>query len=75
MLGIEKMKEMFDQTFQAMDAMDNFRTKAIDVMGQNNAMIRDQLARADSYVDRTRQQQAREAAGAVIPSDDGPVKL
>ncbi|WP_395701755.1 toxic anion resistance protein [Aquabacterium sp.] len=75
MLGIEKMKEMFDQTFQAMDAMDNFRAKAIDVMGQNNAMIRDQLARADNYVDRTRQQQAREAAALPSANTDGPVKL
>lgn len=74
MLGIEKMKEMFDQTFQAMDAMDNFRAKAIDVMGQNNAMIREQLARADNYTDRTRQQQAREAAAA-SGALDGPVKL
>ncbi len=72
MLGIDKMKEMFDQTFKAMDAMDNFRTKAIEVMGQNNNIIRDQLARADQYLDRTRQQQAREAAA---PGDDGPVKL
>mgnify|MGYP002133249907 CR=1 FL=1 len=77
MLGIEKIKEMFDQTFQAMDAMDNFRSKAIDVMGQNNALIRDQLARADTYVDRTRQAQAREAAGQALGqiSTDGPVKL
>ena len=66
MLGIDKIKEMFDQTFKAMDAMDTFRAKAIDVMGQNNAIIREQLARADNYVDRTRQQQAREAAGSVL---------
>lgn len=72
MLGIAKIQEMFDQTFQAMDAMDSFRAKAIDAMGQNNAMIRDQLARADSYVDRTRQQQARQAAGG---GTEGPVKL
>lgn len=77
MLGIEKIKEMFDQTFQAMDAMDNFRSKAIDVMGQNNALIRDQLARADNYVDRTRQAQAREAAASVVPAPaiGGPVKM
>jgi uncharacterized protein YaaN involved in tellurite resistance len=75
MLGIEKIKEMFDQTFQAMDAMDNFRAKAIDVMGQNNALIRDQLARADNYVDRTRQHQAREAAAQALPGTDGPVKM
>ena len=73
MLGIDKIKEMFDQTFQAMDAMDSFRAKAIDVMGQNNTIMREQLARADNYVDRTRQQQAREATVAV--SLDGPVKL
>jgi uncharacterized protein YaaN involved in tellurite resistance len=73
MLGIDKIKEMFDQTFKAMDAMDTFRSKAIDVMGQNNTIIREQLARADSYVDRTRQQQAREAAGGLL--DQGPVKL
>jgi len=57
--------------------MDNYRAKAIDVMGQNNALIRDQLSRADTYVDRTRQAQAREAAGqaAAQISTDGPVKL
>jgi uncharacterized protein YaaN involved in tellurite resistance len=76
MLGIEKIKEMFDQTFQAMDAMDSFRAKAIDVMGQNNALMREQLTRADTYVDRTRQAQAREAAQAALPNDaGGPVKL
>jgi uncharacterized protein YaaN involved in tellurite resistance len=72
MIGIEKLKEMFDQTFKAMDAMDDFRSKAIDVMGQNNAMIKEQLAKADQYVDRQRQQQAREATRAAI---SGPVAL
>lgn len=72
MLGIEKMKEMFDQTFKAMDAMDNFRAKSIDVMGQNNAIIKEQLARADQYIDRTRQRQAREATQL---SSSGPVAL
>ena len=75
MLGIDKIKEMFDQTFKAMDAMDTFRAKAIDVMGQNNTIIRQQLERADTYVDRTRQQQAREAAGPAGGALEGPVKL
>lgn len=72
LLGIEKLKTMFDQTFKAMDAMDNFRTKAIGVMGQNNAMMKQQLARADAYLDRTRQQQAREATRQTL---SGPVAL
>jgi uncharacterized protein YaaN involved in tellurite resistance len=72
MLGVEKMKEMFDQTFKAMDAMDDFRSKSIAVMGQNNAMIKEQLARADTYIDKTRQQQAREATKVAL---SGPVAL
>jgi len=72
MIGIEKIKEMFDQTFKAMDAMDNFRSKSIEVMGQNNAIIKEQLARADQYIDRTRQQQAREASRLAV---SGPVAL
>ena len=72
MIGIDKMKEMFDQTFKAMDAMDTFRSKAIDAMGQNNAMIQEQLKKAESYTDRTRQQQAREAAKTI---SSGPVAM
>ena len=72
MVGMEKLKEMFDQTFKAMDAMDNFRSKAIDVMGQNNAIMKQQLAQADQYLDRVRQAKAREATSAAM---SGPVAL
>ena len=72
MLGIDKIREMFDQTFKAMDAMDNFRSKAIDVMGQNNAIMKQQLAQADQYLDRVRQAKAREATSAAM---SGPVAL
>ncbi|WP_156949912.1 toxic anion resistance protein [Simplicispira psychrophila] len=72
MVGIEKLQEMFDQTFQAMDAMDNFRSQAIVVMGQNNAMISAELQRAEQYIDKVRQQQARQATSTQL---SGPVKL
>ena len=72
MLGIEQIQSMFDQTFQAMDAMDTFRSKAIETMGTNNKLIAEQLQRAEAYTDRVRQQQAKEA---VAGSVDGPVKL
>lgn len=72
MIGIDKLKEMFDQTFKAMDAMDTFRSKAIEVMGQNNIIVKEQLAKSDQYVDRLRQQQAREATRLV---SSGPVAL
>ena len=73
MIGIETMQSMFDQTFKAMDAMDSFRSKAIDVMGKNNEIIRQQIAKSEGYVDRVRQQRAREAGGAAAL--EGPVAL
>lgn len=72
MIGLEKLREMFDQTFKAMDAMDSFRSEAIQVMGQNNAMIREQLDRAEGYVDRVR---ARAARAALAVDTPGPVRL
>jgi uncharacterized protein YaaN involved in tellurite resistance len=76
MIGIEKIKEMFDQTYKAMDAMDTFRAKAIDVMGQNNAIMQEQLAMSEKYVDRVREQKAREAtATSSVTAIQGPVAL
>lgn len=72
MIGIDKLKDMFDQTLKAMDAMDSFRSKAIDVMGQNNMIIQQQCAKAELYLDRHRQQQAREASNLITT---GPVHL
>lgn len=72
MIGVEKIREMFDQTFKAMDAMDTFRAKAVDVMGQNNLIMKEQIERAQTYVDRTRAQQAKTALSSAIA---GPVAL
>lgn len=72
MLGIDKLKEMFEQTFKAMDAMDTFRSKAIDVMGQNNHILQQQLQKAEHYLDKHRQQQARAATQGDL---SGPVAL
>ena len=72
MIGIETMQSMFDQTFKAMDAMDSFRSKAIEVMGRNNEIIRGQIEKSEGYVDRVRQQRAKEAGGTAIA---GPVSL
>ncbi|MFN3304418.1 MAG: toxic anion resistance protein [Roseateles sp.] len=73
MLGIQQIQSMFDQTFQAMDAMDNFRSQAIATMGTNNKLIQEQLARSETYIDRVRQQQAKAAMGGAAIA--GPVKL
>ena len=72
LLGVEKLKEMFDLTFKAMDTMDEFRTKAIEVMGQNNSIMKEQIGRAQGYLDRARQERLRAIA---TPGLEGPVAL
>lgn len=71
-VGIDKIREMFAQTIGAMDAMDSFRAKAIEVMGQNNVIMKQQLAQVDQYIDRVRQAKARESTRAAL---SGPVAL
>ena len=61
MIGVEQIKQMFDQTYRAMDAMDNFRSDAIVVMGRNNEIMQAELERSHTYVDRVRQERAGEA--------------
>jgi len=72
MVGMEKLKEMFDQTYKAMDAMDTFRSKAIEVMGQNNAMIAAEIKRSEQYIDKVRMEHARQATSTALA---GPVRL
>ncbi len=72
MIGIEKIQEMFDNTFKAMDAMDTFRSKAIDVMGKNNELIKNQITRSEQYIDRVR---ADNAKGAMQSDTSGPVAM
>ncbi|MEP6503020.1 MAG: toxic anion resistance protein [Betaproteobacteria bacterium] len=61
MIGVEQIKQMFDQTYRAMDAMDTFRSDAIVVMGRNNEIMQGELERSRTYVDRVRQERASEA--------------
>ncbi len=72
MIGVEQMQTMFDNTFKAMDAMDTFRSQAIDAMGKNNEMIRHQVARAEQYLERARSGQAGDAPAL---GHAGPVAL
>ncbi|MFO1324019.1 MAG: toxic anion resistance protein [Burkholderiales bacterium] len=72
MLGIEKLKETFDLTFAAIDEMDGFRAKALEAMAQSSAALREQIARAETYLDRERRSQARAVVAGSAP---GPVAL
>ena len=61
LVGVEQIKQMFDQTYRAMDAMDTFRSESIAVMGRNNEIIQAELERSREYTDRVRKAQANQA--------------
>lgn len=76
LIGVQRIQEMMDNTFRAMDAMDTFRAQAIDTMGKNNQMLKDQVSRSEAYLDRARAADAGKALAAPAAElPGGPVKL
>lgn len=74
LIGIQKMQEALDGTFKALDAMDTFRSTAIDAMGKNNQMLKEQIAKSEQYIDRTRAADAKSAMKS-LPVDSDLVKI
>lgn len=54
-VDIEKLQQAFDNVFQTMDALDAFRTQAVDSMAQTVSALETQIERAKPYLERTRQ--------------------
>ncbi len=50
-LGVKTLQTMFDQTFKAMDTMDNYRTQALATMAENNRLIKAQIDTARKRLD------------------------
>lgn len=75
LIGVQRIQDMMDNTFKAMDAMDTFRSQAIDTMGKNNALMKAQIERSEQYLDRSRQQAASEAVRQAPALPDGPVQV
>ena len=53
-IDIQKLQAAFDNVFQTMDAIDSFRTQAVDSMAQTVTALEGQIERARPYLERTR---------------------
>jgi uncharacterized protein YaaN involved in tellurite resistance len=53
-IDIQKLQVAFDNVFQTMDALDAFRTQAVDSMAQTVTALEGQIERAKPYLERTR---------------------
>ncbi len=72
LIEIGKLQGAFDNTFKAIDAMDNFRSQAITNMVKNNQTLQQLIDKSKPYVERA---SAGAGASGVDPVTIGPVSL
>jgi uncharacterized protein YaaN involved in tellurite resistance len=53
-VDIQKLQAAFDNVFATMDAIDSFRSQAVDSMAQTVTALEGQIERAKPYLERTR---------------------
>jgi uncharacterized protein YaaN involved in tellurite resistance len=54
-IDVAKLQAAFDNVFQTMDAIDTFRSQAVDSMSQTVQALEGQIERAKPYLERSRQ--------------------
>jgi uncharacterized protein YaaN involved in tellurite resistance len=62
-IELAKLQKAFDNIYATMDEIDTFKIKALDNMSQTVDALSSELGKAQSYVDRVRAREAREATG------------
>ena len=72
LIEIGKLQSAFDNTFKAIDAMDNFRSVAIGNMVKNNQTLQQLIDKSQPYIDRAA---SGAAASGVNAATIGPVTL
>ncbi|MEO9140053.1 MAG: toxic anion resistance protein, partial [Jatrophihabitans sp.] len=60
-IDVQKLQAAFDNVFQTMDAIDTFRTQAVDSMAQTVTALEGQIERAKPYLERTRRNEGASA--------------
>ena len=60
-IEIDKLKASFQNIYQTMDAIATFKTKALGTMQQTVDTLSTEVAKAKTYVDRVRDQDAAAA--------------
>jgi uncharacterized protein YaaN involved in tellurite resistance len=71
-IEVEKLKAAFANVYQTMDAISDFKSKALASMEQTVDALTGEVAKARTYLDRVR---AEEGARALAASDAGDVRL
>ncbi len=75
-IEIEKLRRAFQNVYQTMDAIQDFKLKALDSMQATVTSLTDEVSKAKSYVDRVRKEEVARVTGAgAIADTRGEVML
>ena len=74
-VDIQKLQTAFENVFQTMDAIDTFRSQAIDSMAQTVTALEGQIERAKPYLERTRRGEGNAVSGAPAPGPSSTPSL
>jgi len=73
LIGVQTLKASFDTVFAGLDKMDEFRSKNIESMGANIALMKGLLAEGEARMKR--EQTAVKALSETTGAPSGPVSL
>jgi uncharacterized protein YaaN involved in tellurite resistance len=74
-INIQQLQAAFDNVFATMDAISDYREKALSSMKQTVDALSTQTERAKKYLDKVRGTEAEAALGSATIGADGVVKL
>jgi uncharacterized protein YaaN involved in tellurite resistance len=74
LIGLQTLKASFDTVFAGLDRLDEFRSKSIESMGANIAVLKDIVGQGEARMKRD-ETAAKALASATRPSVTGPVSL
>lgn len=64
-IGMEQLQAAFANIYATMDSIDDFKLKALDNMATTIGVLETEVQKSKGYLDRVRQHDARNAAGAL----------
>ena len=65
-IGLESLRTAFDNIYRSMDAIDTFKTEALESMSQTVTVLETEIDKSQTYLARVRASEARDAGGTDV---------
>ena len=65
-IGLESLRTAFDNIYRSMDAIDTFKTEALESMSQTVAVLETEIDKSQTYLARVRASEARDAGASDV---------